>query len=107
VSKRRPELAVFWGDTRTLLSYRERKEILPRARLESITPDEVLVRDYPSQRLIVITSRNEPNLFCALCKTDAIRKMYGATCTGIAHCLVEKDDKDPLGEPEPVKNGTK
>lgn len=105
MSKKRPTLAVFWGDTRTLLSKRERDSVLGLASLESITPSEVLLRDRKTDRLIVITSKDEPDLFCALCKTDEIKRKYGGTCTGIARCLLDDDLKDHLWDGKVKKKG--
>jgi hypothetical protein len=91
MTERKPTLAVFWGDTRELLSDNEKREILQDATLESITPDEVLVRDVKSMRPVVITSTDEPNLFCTLCKTEKIRQLYGKACASFARCAFKKN----------------
>lgn len=88
MSREKPTLAVFWGDTRELLSRQERMSLLSEAVLESITPAEVLLRDRSSGRIIVVTSVSEKNLFCSLCKTDVVRRKYGKSCPGFAKCLV-------------------
>ena len=100
MAKKAPELAVFWGDSRELLSKNERQRILQDAILESITPNEVLLRDRSSRRLVVVTSTNEENLFCSLCKSETVRKELGKTCPEFAKCALKgKHRGDPNGEP--------
>ncbi len=101
--KKQPKLAVFWGDTRELLSKRERDALLSVAILESITPNEVLLRDRESQRLIVVTSVEEGRLFCTLCKTDAVRERYGRTCPQFAKCLLNGEHQEDSADPHAVK----
>lgn len=95
---KRAKLAVFWGDTRTLLSMSEKKEALATATLESISNDEILLRDVKSGRLIVITDKNQKNLFCALCKSELVHERYGQTCPDFAECAL-------AGEHRARKNG--
>jgi hypothetical protein len=97
MTERKPTLAVFWGDTRELLSEFEKKGLLQDATLESISPDEVLVRDVKSMRPIVITSTDEPNLFCTLCKDEKIRRLYGKACTDFAVCGLKKKGDEKNG----------
>jgi hypothetical protein len=89
MSKKAPVLAVFWGDTRELLTKTERVRILQDAILESITPSDVLLRDRISLRLVVITSTAEKKLFCSLCKNDDIRSELGKTCPQFAECTLK------------------
>jgi hypothetical protein len=93
------KLAVFWGDTRTLLSEDEKKDALAHATLESISGDEILLRDVATNRLIVITEKNQKNLFCDLCKNELIRERYGKTCPDFAKCALQ-------GEHRGKSNGT-
>jgi hypothetical protein len=83
-----PKLAVFWGDTRTLLTRQERKTILASAKLEDITPEEVLLRDTKSGRTIVVTSTDEKNLFCSLCASDRVHREFGKKCPKFARCAI-------------------
>ena len=85
----KPTLAAFWGDTRKLLSYAERKDVLPSARLESMTPTEILLRDLKSNRLIVITSVGEADIFCDVCDKDKTHHTYGRTCPHFAQCVAD------------------
>jgi hypothetical protein len=85
--EKKPTLAIFWGDTRELLSKRERDEVLASAVPESITPEEILLRDHRTQRLIIITSVDEGHLFCSLCSNDEVRRSLGKTCPEFATCL--------------------
>jgi hypothetical protein len=89
MSKLPPTLAVFWSDTRELLTRHERRDILQEAILESITPSEVLLRDSKSNRMVVVTSKDEKGLFCSLCKSDLVRQRYGANCPGFAKCALK------------------
>jgi hypothetical protein len=97
MSTKKPSLAVFWADTRVLLTYNERNELLRGALLESLTPMEVLLRDSKTGRLIAVTSTDESNLFCALCKNDVVRTRLGRTCPKFATCLQHgcHEDFDP------------
>lgn len=89
----RPELAVFWGDTRKLMTKRERTAVLQGAILESLTPNEVLLRDPASKRLIVVTAVKDQELYCALCRDDLVRRNYGETCPGFAKCVVNGEHR--------------
>jgi hypothetical protein len=89
MAKKKPTLAIFWGDTRELLTKQERADVLAYAVLESITPEEILLRDRKSSRLILITSVDEKRLFCSLCKNEVVRSRYGKTCPSFAKCLSE------------------
>jgi hypothetical protein len=90
---KRDKLAVFWGDTRILLSEQEKKDILASAILESVSNDEILLRDTGSKRLIVVTDRHQKNLFCALCKTEVVKERYGRTCPDFAKCILTQGHK--------------
>jgi hypothetical protein len=103
-----PTMAAFWGDTRKLLSHAERTAILPTAKMESLTPTEILLRDTISQRLVVITSIEEGDIFCDLCDQDRTRRTYGKSCPRFAYCIANH----PLVEQNKVtvrqkKNGQK
>jgi hypothetical protein len=78
-------LAVFWADTRTLLSARERLAVMSRAVIESITPAELLMRTHTG-RLVAVTAATEKSLWCDLCAEDSIRAKYGGTCPSFAKC---------------------
>jgi len=86
MKKEAPTLAVFWADSRELLSKKERREFLPQAVLESITPNEVLLRDKSTGRLVVVTSIDEKNLFCSLCQSELVREEFGRECPRFAKC---------------------
>jgi hypothetical protein len=88
------ELAVFWGDSRQLLTLVERRDLLNNASLESIANDEILLREPISKRLIVVTSaKKDQVLYCSLCKNELIRKRYGQSCPGFARCCLEQKHK--------------
>lgn len=93
---RKPTLAVFWGDTRKLLSYKERLSVLPDIRLESMTPNEILLRDTRTMRPVVVTSVEEDGLSCDLCDQDVKggRHTFGNVCPRFAECLAGNGD-DP------------
>jgi len=103
--EKKPTLAILWGDTRELLSHDERVNALAGAVLESITPDEILLRDRISNRLIVITSVDEARLFCTLCKNEVVRHRYGRTCPSFAKCLLSGHNPDDEHVRVKVKNG--
>lgn len=104
-NKKKPTLAIFWGDTRELLSKRERDDILFSAIPESITPEEILLRDRKSQRLIIITSVEEGRLFCSLCENSEVRRSLGKTCPDFATCLGRGTGQN--GGKVKIKNGKK
>ena len=85
------ELSVFWGDTRQLLTEEERRELLHSASLESISKDEILLRERKTKRLIVVTGATKSQVvYCSLCKNELIRKRYGQSCPGFARCCLEQ-----------------
>lgn len=99
---KKPDLAVFWGDTRRLLTKRERTAVLQDAVLESLNQSEVLLRDRSSNRLIVVTSAvKDQVLYCSLCEDDLIHTRYGQPCPGFAQCLLGKRH---LGDTEPERS---
>jgi hypothetical protein len=93
----KPELAVFWGDTRQLLTREERRDLLNLASLESLTPSEVLLREPKSNRLIVVTSVKDQVLYCSLCKNELMRKRYGQSCPGFARCCLDQKHEGEKG----------
>lgn len=105
----KPTLAAYWGDNRKILSHYERVNILADAKLESMTPTEVLLRDLKSNRLIVITSVHEADIFCDVCDKDRVHHTYGRTCPHFARCVADHPlDPAPgngLTLKEPKKNG--
>lgn len=100
----KPTLAAFWGDTRKLLSYGERQSVLATAKLESMTPTEILLRDMQSNRLIVVTSVTEADIFCDVCDKDTTRHTFGRACPHFAQCIADHP-LDPTSIR--VKNGPK
>lgn len=86
------EFTIFWGDTRELLTPTERKRVSSAA-LESLTPEEVLLRDAKSGRLIVVAVRAPKNLYCAFCRNELVRHRYGKKCPKFAKCALEQKHK--------------
>jgi hypothetical protein len=79
------KLAVFWADTRELLTWQERKAVMSKATIESITPSEMLLRTSVG-RLVAVTTTDEEDLYCSFCYHDGIRAKFGGTCPDFARC---------------------
>lgn len=84
----KPTLTAFWGDTKKVLTADERAHALSEARLESMTHDEILLRDDHSKRLIVITAVGMADIYCDVCDHDSgVRHSFGRACPRFAECV--------------------
>jgi hypothetical protein len=101
----KPTLAAYWADTRTILSYSERMTVLPNVHFESITPTEVLAREVKTNRLIIISSVEEDEIFCDVCdKERTARHTYNRVCPRFASCIAD-NPLDPNGGKPQIRNG--
>lgn len=55
-----PTLAIYWADTRELLTHAERVELHRGAIVVSVTPREVLLETLDGRRLVAVCSVTDP-----------------------------------------------
>jgi hypothetical protein len=80
--------AVYWADTKQLLTKEERRAVLQVAILEALSPDEVLLRDPDNGKLIVVRNTDGvKGLFCSLCRSNLSHERYGRSCPEFATCV--------------------
>jgi hypothetical protein len=89
-AKKQKAFAVYWADNKRLLTKEERRSLLQTAILEELGPDDVLLRDPDSGRLIVVESTGTvTGIFCALCQSNLTKDRYGKPCPNFAACVYE------------------
>jgi hypothetical protein len=87
-----PTLVIYWGDTREVLSNNDRADLFHHSNVESVDFNEVLLRHWPTGRLVVVRGLGEKGLHCSLCSTELVEDHFGGECIRLGKCVLTGED---------------